>query len=77
MVIFGTAHRKGEYDGKAYDNIIVSCMRDPDPYREEEGSIAEVLKVPTSVYNSSGASIGDTIEPMYDKYGRIVKLIKA
>lgn len=76
MVIFGTSHRKGEYNGQAYDNMIVSCMRDADPYREEEGSIAEVLKVSTSIYNASGCSLGDNIEPMYDKYGRIIKLLK-
>ena len=76
MVIFGIAHRKGEYNGQSYDNYMLSCMREADPYKEEEGSIAEVLKVSKVVFDTSGVGCGDTIEPMYDKFGRIVKLLK-
>lgn len=74
MVIFGIAHREGEFNGQKYDNYMLSCMRDADVSKGEEGSIAEILKVSKLVFEQSNVSVGQDILPMYDKYGRIVKL---
>lgn len=74
MVIFGITHREGEFNGQKYDNYMLSCMREADESKGEEGSIAEILKVSKLVFEQSNVSVGQDILPMYDKYGRIVKL---
>lgn len=76
FVVFGIAHKQGDYNGNKYNNYVLSCMRDADPMKEEQGSIAEVLKVPSPVFESSDVGVGDTIVPMYDKFGRIQALHK-
>lgn len=74
--VFGIAHRHGEYNGIKFDNYNLSCLRDADTTKEEQGSIAEVIKVPAVVFNSSDVTIGDIIIPMYDRFGRVIDLKK-
>lgn len=76
LVIFGLAHREGEFEGRRYDNYVLSCMRDADTSKGEEGSIAEILKVSKTVFEESMVNVGDNVLPMYDKYGRIIKLVR-
>lgn len=73
MIVIGYARKKGEYDGKAYDNVNIYCTRSGDPTKDEIGSIVEVVKVKYDLFPSL-VDVGVEIQPFYDKFGRVVDI---
>ena len=73
--VVGIVHGSGTYEGNAYDNFKLHCLRDAKPGTEENGQITEVLKLKSDLFLSSDICLGSIVTPYYDKYGRIVQLI--
>lgn len=72
--IIGFSSRKGEYEGKSYDNILVHCVREAsEDY--ETGSVCTTFKVRRSDLVDHMPSVGDIVTPYYDQYGRVVALV--
>lgn len=76
MKVVGIAEKKGEYQGTAYHNYMIHCLKDDD---EALGQISEVLKVkvakvkevfgrPMEYYDLDDL-IGAEIRCYYDKFG--------
>ena len=71
-VVIGLVHSVGEFNGNAYDNYNIHCVRSANPDKEETGDISYVFKVKTSIFKEHIVVLGDTITPLYDRFGRIV-----
>lgn len=72
--IIGFQHKIGEYNGKSYDNHVFSCIRRGDSEKQEVGDIAVLIKVKTSNLNGHIPCVGDTVTPVYDRFGQVVSL---
>lgn len=68
--IIGIQRKQGTYDGKEYDNYVFSVIRPADTKNNEQGSICSVIKVKTSSLDII-PNIGDTISPVYNRYGQV------
>lgn len=73
MLVIGLARRKGEYQGNAYDNMMIYCTRPADTTKDEQGQITEVIKIKTADFPSI-IDIGVEIRPIYDRFGRVVDI---
>lgn len=69
--IIGIQHKSGVFDGKNYDNMIFSVTRSADSSKGEQGLIVSQLKIKTELLESI-PNIGDTVQPIYDRYGRCI-----
>lgn len=69
--IIGIQHKTGIYEGQPFDNLVFSVTRPADASKGEQGNICSLLKVKTSLLTKIPA-VGDTVSPIYDRYGRIV-----
>lgn len=69
--IIGFQHKTGLFDGKHYDNMIFSVTRPALADKGEQGLIASVIKIKTELLTVI-PSIGDTVSPVYDRYGRCI-----
>lgn len=69
--IIGIEKREGVYEGNAYNNTILHTR-----YTKEsvKGFGVATLKIKTA--NCPTVAIGDCVDPLYDKYGNIVHLVK-
>ncbi len=74
MVIVGIQTSKGEFNGVQYDNVKIHCLVPADSSKGHQGQLTEVVKVPKVLFDSSGVVIGDDINPMYDRYGRVIQI---
>lgn len=70
-VVVGFVRSFGEFDGKKYSNVKIHCVRDAIK-SNESGQITCSFKVKSSVFDEHPLSIGDSFEPMYDRYGNVV-----
>lgn len=73
MKVIGLARRKGEYQGNAYDNMMIYCTRPAVPESNEQGEISDCVKIKFENY-SSLISIGSDIRVIYDRFGRVVDI---
>lgn len=73
MYVIGLARRKGEYQGNAYDNMMIYCTRPADPSKDEQGQVTECIKIKYSDFPEI-ISPGVEINPIYDRYGRVVDI---
>lgn len=73
MTVIGYARKRGEFDGKHYDNVNIYCTRPGEPSNDETGAICEVVKVKYDLFPSV-VDVGVEIQPFYDKFGRVVDI---
>lgn len=73
MKVIGLARRTGDYQGNAYDNMMIYCTRPADPTKNEVGEITEAIKIKFSMY-SELIQVGCDIRPIYDRFGRVVDI---
>lgn len=75
MVILGIRHSSGSYNNCNYDNYYLHCLCDDDKSDANSiGQLTEVLKVPKSLYDNLSISVGDTVNPAYNKFGKLISL---
>ena len=73
MLVIGLARRKGEYQGNAYDNMMIYCTRPANTTKGEKGEISECFKIKFSDFPQI-IQIGCDIRPIYDRFGRVVDI---
>ena len=76
MTIVGLERKQGKYQGREYDNMVITCLL---PYPEEkqaEGSFAETIKVKTALFEEYDFTLGDEITALYNKFGQVVELVR-
>jgi len=76
MTVVGIQEKKGEYNGNAYHNYLIHCLKDDD---NALGQISEVLKVKVAKVKEIfgkpmgledlDSIIGEDIRCYYDKFG--------
>lgn len=71
--VIGIQHKKGNYNGQDYDNMVFSVTSPANEKNGDIGLIASVIKIKTSLVETV-PSIGDLISPLYDRFGRVVGL---
>ncbi len=71
--VIGYQHKVGTYNGVNFDNMVFSCTSPADEKKGEVGDIACILKIKTSLLQSV-PDVGDTVTPVYDRFGHIVDL---
>ena len=69
--IIGIQHKMGDFNGSRYDNMVFSVTRPADASKGEQGLIASQIKIKTELLNSI-PSVGDSVIPIYDRFGRCV-----
>lgn len=75
MVVLGIRHSSGTFDGYNYDNYMLHCVCDVDTSDTSvEGQLTEILKVPKSMFDNLSISVGDTVNPAYNKFGKLISL---
>lgn len=72
--VIGIVHSVGEYNGNEYDNYNIHCVRPADSKKEESGQITCIIKVKASLFIENPVTVGDTVTPYYDRFGRVVSL---
>lgn len=72
--VIGLQRKKGEYNGRVFDNWVLSVVRPADVAKEEVGSICSSIKIKFSDLPTPPV-VGDTVSPVYDRFGRVVGLI--
>lgn len=82
MVVVGIQEKKGEYNGNAYHNYLIHCLKDDD---NALGQISEVIKVKRSNskeifgrkmdYSDLDDLIGEEIRCHYDRYGNASEIL--
>ena len=67
--IIGIEKREGVYEGNSYNNTILHTT-----YTKQgvNGLCVAALKIKTA--NCPPVNIGDSVDPLYDKYGNIIHL---
>lgn len=74
MIVVGQAQRKGEYQGQAYDNMMIYCLRSADTLKGENGQVCEIIKIKTVDYDPNVCKIGNEIKPVYNRFGQVVDI---
>lgn len=74
MLVVGIEHSSGTYNGAAYDNYKLHCLCGEQSSDKVDGQLTEIVKVPKVLFNSLSVAVGDEISPVYDKYGRLVRI---
>lgn len=72
MTVVGIVHKSGTFNGQAYDNYVLHCVRPADENSNENGQITEIVKVKANLFLGSDVKIGSDISPVYDRYGRLL-----
>ena len=72
--VIGIQHKKGNYNGQDYDNMVFYVTSPANADNGDIGLIASVIKIKTSLVETV-PSIGDLISPLYDRFGRVVGLL--
>ncbi len=70
--IIGIEVRKGVYEGNAYDNTILHCTYTKENAENLDGLCVSSLKIKTAL--CPAVKLGDSVDPLYDKYGNIAHL---
>ena len=70
--IIGIEKREGVYEGTAYNNTILHTTYNKPNAEKVTGLCVATLKIKTA--NCPALSLGDSVDPLYDKYGNIVLL---
>ena len=73
MLVVGLARRRGDYQGVAYDNMMIYCTRPANPQKDETGEITECFKIKFENFPEI-IQVGVQIEPVYDRFGRVVDI---
>lgn len=81
MTVVGIQEKKGEYNGNAYHNYLIHCLKDDD---NALGQVSEIVKVKfASVKEVFGkpmslpeldSLIGEDIRCYYDKFGNATEI---
>lgn len=71
--IVGLGHSSGEYEGHAYNNMMVHTL-----YEDEkiDGNGVKTVKVKYNVFVDSGVKIGDIVNFYYDEWRRVQRIEK-
>lgn len=72
MKVVGLKRSSGEYKGYNFDKIHLHCLYPADETKEQSGQLSTVIKVPKPLFDSSNISLGDEIEPIYDRFGTLI-----
>ena len=73
--IIGIEKRNGVYEGKAYDNTILHTTYKKEQSGSCEGLCVATLKIKTAL--CPALKLGDSVDPLYDKYGNVAHLAVA
>lgn len=74
MVVLGIKHSSGDFNGIHFDNYYFHCLLEQVDGTDYKGQLTEVLKVPKSVFDNFSVNVGDTVNPAYNKYGKLISL---
>ncbi len=78
LKVVGIVHSVGDYNGFAYDNYNLHCIRPADEKKENElGEITEVVKVKSALFKELSVDVGSDIKVFYDRFGRIDSIIES
>ena len=70
--IIGIENRKGVYERTTYDNTILHTTYTKSNAENVNGLCVTTLKVKTALCPS--VAVGDSVDPLYDKYGNVAHL---
>lgn len=70
--IIGIEKREGVYEGTAYNNTILHTTYKKENAENVTGLCVSTLKIKTAICPS--VAVGDSVDPLYDKYGNIAHL---
>lgn len=71
--VLGYVHRRGEYQGRPYDNYYLHCRKLEVP-DNHVGQAVEVLKVPADLLDLSSLVMGAVFDVYYNRFGRVLSL---
>ncbi len=69
--VIGIQRKIGTFNNQPYDNYVFSVISPADAEKSEVGNIASLIKVKASSLVKVPA-VGDTVSPVYDRFGRVV-----
>lgn len=72
MKVVGFKRSTGEYKGYNFDKIHIHCLYPADESKEQSGQLSTVIKVPIALFEQSNISLGDEIDPIYDRFGTLI-----
>ena len=70
--IIGIEKREGVYEGTAYNNTILHTTYKKENAENINGLCVATLKIKTAICPS--VAVGDSVDPLYDKYGNVAHL---
>ena len=70
--IIGIEKREGVYEGTAYNNTILHTTYKKENAENVNGLCVSTLKIKTAI--CPPVAIGDSVDPLYDKYGNVAHL---
>ncbi len=70
--IIGIEVREGVYEGNAYNNTILHTTYTKENAVNIQGLCVSTLKIKTAI--CPVVKVGDSVDPLYDKYGNIAHL---
>lgn len=70
--IIGIEKREGVYEGTAYNNTILHTTYKKENAENVNGLCVATLKIKTAI--CPAVNVGDSVDPLYDKYGNIAHL---
>lgn len=76
MKVIGIERKKGNYEGREYDNIVLTCTTPYPEEKEATGYFSDTVKVKYVVFEESEIDIGDEISVYYNKFGQVQHLIR-
>lgn len=76
MKVVGIERKKGTYEGREYDNIVLTCLAPYPEKKEALGQFAETVKVKYLVFEETDIDIGDDITVNYNKFGQVRELVR-
>lgn len=76
MKVIGIERKKGTYEGREYDNIVLTCTAPYPEEKEASGYFAETVKVKYSVFVETDIDINDDIIVNYNKFGQVKELVR-
>ena len=70
--IIGIEKREGVYEGTAYNNTILHTTYKKENAENCNGLCVATIKIKTAICPS--VAVGDSVDPLYDKYGNVAHL---
>lgn len=72
MLVVGLKPSAGEYKGYNFDKVHLHCLYPASESKGQIGQLTTVIKVPRTLFESANISIGDEVEPIYDRFGTLI-----